>query len=173
MHALYFYWIFPPDDYLRARSGVSTFFKCNEFQFLQAHTCAPQNGCKRLLVVLQFFLPMIIGTISYYSRSQSSFFSILEGGLHARNLRIFCIPSLSHFSRFFSTKNCGLRAESLAVGGGRQFKDASDLGFCKHANAGRSLIKSSRQISSGGISNISPISAFETIHSPSDISVLS
>ena len=52
---------FPPDDYLRARSGISTFFKCNEFQFLQAHTCAPQNECKRLLVVLQFFLPMIIG----------------------------------------------------------------------------------------------------------------
>lgn len=55
LHALYFYWIFPPDDYLRARSGVSTFFTCNEFQFLQAHTCAPQNECKRLLVVLQFF----------------------------------------------------------------------------------------------------------------------
>ena len=46
----------------------------------------------------------------------------------------------------------------------RQFKEASDFGFCRHANAGRSLIKSSRQISSGGISNISPISAFDTIH---------
>lgn len=172
MHALYFYWIFPPDDYLRARSGVSTFFTCNEFQFLQAHTCAPQNECKRLLVVLQFFLPMIIGTISYYSRSQSSFFSILEGGLHARNLRIFCIPSLSHFSRFFFNEELRVKRGKSCVGW-RQFKEASDLGFCKHANAGRSLIKSSRQISSGGISNISPISAFETIHSPSDISVLS
>ena len=55
----------------------------------------------------------------------------------------------------------------------RQFKEASDFGFCRHANAGRSLIKSSRQISSGGISNISPISAFYTIHSPSDISAFS
>ena len=107
LHALYFYWIFPPDDYLRARSGVSTFFTCNEFQFLQAHTCAPQNGCKRLLVVLQFFLPMIIGNHFLLFAFPIQFFSILEVGLHARNLRIFACLYYAIFPDFFQRRIAG------------------------------------------------------------------
>lgn len=172
MHALYFYWIFPPDDYLRARSGISTFFKCNEFQFLQAHTCAPQNECKRLLVVLQFFLPMIIGNHFLLFAFPIQFFWYFRRRIACAQFKNFLHTFTMPFFPIFFNEELRVKRGKSCVGW-RQFKEASDFGFCKHANAGRSLIKSSRQISSGGISNISPISAFETIHSPSDISVLS
>ena len=57
---------------------------------------AIENGLKQLNAKREDVIINVIG-----NEEKRSFFSILEVGLHARNLRIFCIPSLSHFSRFF------------------------------------------------------------------------
>lgn len=56
---------------------------------------------------------MIIGNHFLLFAFPIQFFSILEGGLHARNLRIFACLYYAIFPEFLSTENCALSAESL------------------------------------------------------------